>query len=84
MNNKYQYLFYFSLFLLLPLPTEFYYFSRDNINESHDVNILIDSDKNTIGNEFFIDIQKMVKTNDDKDKKNTLSFSLSGIKFTKV
>ena len=63
---------------------EFYYFSRDNINESHDVNILIDSDNNTIGNEFFIDIQKMVKTNDDKDKKNTLSFSLSGIKFTKV
>ena len=28
MSNKYQYLFYFSLFLLLPLPTEFYYFSR--------------------------------------------------------
>ena len=25
----------------------------------------------------------MVKTNDDKDKKDTLSFSLSGIKFTK-
>ena len=28
MENKYKYLFYFSLFLLLPLPTEFYYFSR--------------------------------------------------------
>jgi hypothetical protein len=63
---------------------EFYYFSRDNINESHDIDILIDSDSNSIGNEFFIDIQKIVKTNDDKDKKNTLSFSLSGIKFTKV
>ena len=62
---------------------EFYYFSRDNINESHDIDILIDSENNTIGNEFFVDIQKMVKTNDDKDKKDTLSFSLSGIKFTK-
>ena len=61
---------------------EFYYFSRDNINESHDINILIESESNTIGNEFFIDIQKMVKTNDDKDKKDTLSFSLNGIKFT--
>ena len=60
------------------------HFSRDNINESHDIDILIDSDNNTIGNEFFVDIQKMVKTNDDKDKKDTLSFSLSGIKFTKV
>ena len=63
---------------------EFYYFSRDNINESHDIDILIDSDKNEIGNEFFVDIQKMVKTNDDKDKKDTLSFSLSGVKFTRV
>ncbi len=28
LKDKYKYLFYFSVFLVLPLPTEFYYFSR--------------------------------------------------------
>ena len=58
---------------------EFYFYGRTNINDSHDVNILIKSD--TV-DEFYIDLQKIVKGKDDKEKMDTLSFSLNGIKFT--
>jgi len=58
---------------------EFYFYGRTNINDSHDVNILITS--GTV-DEFYIDLQKIVKGKDDKEKMDTLSFTLNGIKFT--
>ncbi len=67
---------------------EFYYYRRNNINESHDLNILIDNEIVTEGegkiHEFYLDIQKIVKGSDDKDKMDTLSFTLNGIKYVKA
>lgn len=63
---------------------EFYYYKRDNINEKHELNILINNNFNgkKIGNEIFVDIQKIVKDNNDADRSDTLNFTLNAIKFT--
>ena len=59
---------------------EFYYYKRTNIQEIHDLNIFI-SNSGDIGNEIFVDIQKIVKDNNDKSREDTLNFSLNGIKY---
>jgi len=59
---------------------EFYYYKRTNIQEKHDLNIFI-SNSGDIGNEIFLDIQKIVKDNNDKSREDTLNFSLNGIKY---
>ena len=65
---------------------EFYYYKRNNINESHDLNILIENDIISGGkiHEFYLDIQKIVKGSNDKNKMDTLSFTLNGIKYVKA
>ena len=60
---------------------EFYYYKRTNIQEKHDLNIFI-SNSGNIGNEIFVDIQKIVKDNNDKSREDTLNFTLNGIKYT--
>jgi hypothetical protein len=59
---------------------EFYYYKRTNIQEKHDLNIFI-SNSGDIGNEIFVDIQKIVKDNNDKSREDTLNFTLNGIKY---
>ena len=56
---------------------EILYLSRNNINENHTLNILIDNENKKIGNEIYIELENLnLKGN------NTLSFSLQAIKFT--
>ena len=61
---------------------EFYYYHRNNISETHNLNIMINSEGVDECNEFYVDIQKIVKKTDDKGKMDTLSFTLNGIKFS--
>ena len=58
---------------------EILYFSRNNINENHSINILIDNENKKIGNEVFIELENL---NFNSKDNNTLSFSLQAIKFT--
>jgi hypothetical protein len=63
---------------------EMVYYSRTNIQENHELNIFIDNESNTIGNEFFIELQKIVKDSNDSGREDGLNFSLNGIKYTDV
>ena len=56
---------------------EVYYYKRDNINDTFDINTVYE--ENT---ELYIDIQKIIRTDDntnDDDDRSTLNFSLNGI-----
>ena len=54
---------------------EFYYFNRNNINDTHHINKLIKPES-----EIFVDIQKLLENNDSDDKLDTLTLTLNGIK----
>ena len=53
---------------------EMVYYSRTNIQESHDLNIFIDNESSTIGNEFYIELQKIVKNSNDNSRDDSLNF----------
>ena len=56
---------------------EVYYYKRDNINDTFDINTVYEN-----GTELYIDIQKIIRTDDntnDDDDRSTLNFSLNGI-----